>query len=219
LILNPSSPRSEILARERLPQLADIRRPNKKGQLEEYFANPRYIVLTYEGNSQTQVSQVGYYSRQLFESATPELPGSPSASPATTPATPGTETRPVDIPSLNANVVSLRFYVAGTALTTESREYKSRFAKSETRRIGYELILRHSAPGHRIEYSIESVWHHDGAILHTHKFDLGIEPDWIQSTPVLALGWDEPGNWPIGSYLVELFIEGRKIASASFEVY
>lgn len=227
VVYSPSVARSEIVSTLGLPSMGGIRRTNKKGVLEEYFGNPNYIVLTYEDHSQTQISQAGYYSRQLFESATADMIGgkiaailvSPDTSAAIAPATPGPETRPVDIPSLNANVVSLRFYDGGISPTSTARVYKSRFAKTETNRVGYELILQHPAPGKRIEYSIDSVWHRDGTVFYTGKYEVWIDPAWIRSTPVYALGWDQPGNWAAGSYLVELFIDGRKIASGLFEVY
>lgn len=68
-IYSPAREREQVLAAEKLPRVADTRRTNKKGALEEYFGHPKYIVLTYEKNSQTQVSQIGYYSPELFEVA------------------------------------------------------------------------------------------------------------------------------------------------------
>jgi hypothetical protein len=65
---SPPSTRSDVLHRQGLPQVADARRTNKQGALEEYFGSPSYIVLTYDENSKTEVTQVGYLSRDLFES-------------------------------------------------------------------------------------------------------------------------------------------------------
>jgi hypothetical protein len=43
----------------------------RKGKLEEYFGRPLYMVLTHEGEeASSRVNQIGYYSRELFESAT-----------------------------------------------------------------------------------------------------------------------------------------------------
>jgi hypothetical protein len=66
---------SKALSAEGLPRVADTSRTNKQGALEEYFGNPRYIVLTYEADSELAVSQVGYYSRELFESLKAESGG------------------------------------------------------------------------------------------------------------------------------------------------
>jgi hypothetical protein len=82
-IYSPAIERSKVLAAERLPKVADTRRTNKHGALEEYFGYPNYVVLTYDESSQTQVGQVGYYSRELFESVTPELAKSTLTSGAT----------------------------------------------------------------------------------------------------------------------------------------
>jgi TonB family protein len=107
VIYSPPSMRSEVLAKEQLPQAADVSRANKKGLLEEYFGHARYIVLTYETGSQSQVSQVGYYSRELFESATPELTqnSSPPSQPAT--ANQKTNSPPISGGALNGSAVSL----------------------------------------------------------------------------------------------------------------
>ena len=78
VIYSPAIERSKVLAGERLPKVADTRRTNKHGALEEYFSYPNYVVLTYDESSQTQVGQVGYYSRELFESVTPELKKAPA---------------------------------------------------------------------------------------------------------------------------------------------
>jgi hypothetical protein len=83
LVYSTPRERAQVISDERLPKVADTRRINKHAVLEEYFSYPKYVVLTYEENSQTRVSQVGYYSRELFEAATPELTASTPSSPRT----------------------------------------------------------------------------------------------------------------------------------------
>lgn len=80
VVLSPPRERLQVISAEALPKVADTRRNNKKGALEEYFSYPRYVVLTYEENSQTQVGQIGYYSRELFEGVVPDAPRPPSTS-------------------------------------------------------------------------------------------------------------------------------------------
>jgi hypothetical protein len=47
----------------------------KKNRLEEYYGSPWFVVLTYGvGPEALRVSRIGYYSRELFESATEKLP-------------------------------------------------------------------------------------------------------------------------------------------------
>jgi len=46
----------------------------RKGKLEEYFGEMYYMVLTHEGEAaSSRVNQIGYYSRELFDSVTAEL--------------------------------------------------------------------------------------------------------------------------------------------------
>ncbi len=46
----------------------------RKGRLEEYFGELYYMVLTHEGEeASSHVNQIGYYSRELFDSAVAEL--------------------------------------------------------------------------------------------------------------------------------------------------
>lgn len=73
VIYSPGVERSKILSSLSLPGAPDTRKTDKKGATEEYFGNPYYIVLTFEHNSSTHVAQVGYFSRDLFDTVTPEL--------------------------------------------------------------------------------------------------------------------------------------------------
>ena len=221
VIYSPSVERESVLVAERLPKVADTSRPSKKGALEEYFAAPQYMVLTYEGSSPTRVAQVGYYSRALFESVTPELPKSsapPAASQSTTPA--DAPSRPADIPSLNANVAALLFYEGGAEnVPFGQRQYKTRFSKADTRGVCAQLDLSHPDAGRTSEFSIEYVFHHNGAFHYKTITPSRIEAGWTSSNRAQCIGWPTAGNWAFGSYLAELFIEGRKVAAGSFEVY
>jgi hypothetical protein len=60
------------------------------------------------------------------------------------------------VPSLNAQVTSLRFYEAGRGENPpyDQRSYSTRFASSTSRCIMYEINLSHPAPGRRIEITL-----------------------------------------------------------------
>jgi hypothetical protein len=105
LVYPTARERAQVISDEKLPKVADARRTNKHAVLEEYFSYPKYVVLTYEENSQTRVSQVGYYSRELFAAATPELAAStPSSAGAS-----GTST------SVSAGVISGAWHIEQSA--------------------------------------------------------------------------------------------------------
>lgn len=66
--------RANVIRSLRLPARPTASRVNTKGRLEEYFS-AAYLVLTYAGaGAGGGVSRVGYYSRELFESASADLP-------------------------------------------------------------------------------------------------------------------------------------------------
>jgi hypothetical protein len=217
VIYSPAVERSKVLAAERLPKVADTRRTNKHGALEEYFGYPNYVVLTYDESSQTQVGQVGYYSRQLFETATPELTRNGSTS--TTSGANSSAAGNADIPSLNANVTGMRLYESATPLDVGQRQYSNRFSRAALRGVFWELILTFPDPGRRIDYTVEGLIYREGAFFGTWKANLPLEAGNTSLAPSSGFGYTTAGKWPTGSYLMELFVDGRKVAAASFEVY
>jgi hypothetical protein len=68
--------------------------------------------------------------------------------------------RKVDVPLLNANVTVLRFYSDDAQRTAyynpQNRAYQTRFLKSQTAFIIWELVLEYPPPGRRIPYTIET---------------------------------------------------------------
>jgi hypothetical protein len=71
--------RSDMLRALNLPPQPTASQTNSKDRLEEYFATAA-VVLTYAGAEITSgVSRVGYYSRELFESAAAKVPRGPTA--------------------------------------------------------------------------------------------------------------------------------------------
>ena len=125
-----------------------------------------------------------------------------------------------DIPSLSATVTKLRFFESGYDLPAyEDREYKTRFPKSSSRYINWELNLKHPLPERRLDFTINAVWYNpEGNEYTRQRKESSLKPTWETSWYTLGFGWQESGNWKPGSYRVDLFIEGEKIASGSFEV-
>jgi hypothetical protein len=218
-IYSPAVERSKVLAAEHLPKVADTRRTNKHGALEEYFGYPNYVVLTYDESSQTQVSQVGYYSRELFESVTPELAKSTSTAAATSGSS-VSGSGGVDIPSLNANVTGLLLFEGGApAVPGVQKQYSTRFSSASTRSIYWELGITFPDPGRKIDYTVEAIVYRGGALYTRWKSDLYIKEGYTNAAPYSGYGYATAGTWLAGSYLMELFVDGRKVAAASFEVY
>lgn len=122
---------------------------------------------------------------------------------------------------IDAQVTDLRFFESSYNPTDkDKRAYASRFAKSKSRYINWELNLKHPAPGRRVDFSIEAIFYDPrGAIFGRQVYDSYIEADWTWSYHNLSWGWGNPGNWEIGDYRVDLSVEGTKIASGTFSIF
>ncbi|MDR4497108.1 MAG: tetratricopeptide repeat protein [Candidatus Scalindua sp.] len=124
--------------------------------------------------------------------------------------------------SFNPKAVSLRFFESGYNLPSrEKRIYVNRFDKSKTRYVYWELELEFSAPGSRRNLVIEQLWYRpDGALLvNQQTTGIAIEADWTRLYYSHSYGWRDTGNWPEGSYRVDLYVVGQKVASGTFEIY
>lgn len=125
-----------------------------------------------------------------------------------------------DIPSIRANVKTVRFYEAGgDTLPYGTRPYRNAFSKSETRVVWWEIGIENPDPATKMYFSIEIVYFNtDGTELNRHVCNTYIEPSWTSSFHTMGFGWLDKGNWSPGIYLVEFYSEGRKIARGSFEI-
>jgi Flp pilus assembly protein TadD len=86
--------RSALVDRLSLPATPETQRTNESGKLEEFFGGAALVVLTYvDSETASGVASLGYYSRELFESAASGPRGgsaTESNRPKQTPATPST---------------------------------------------------------------------------------------------------------------------------------
>jgi hypothetical protein len=77
LLLKPIL-RSALLRQFNLPDQAVVQKTDKQRRLLEYFGGPAFLVLTYAStDASSGVTRIGYYSRELFESAVAKVPRSP----------------------------------------------------------------------------------------------------------------------------------------------
>jgi hypothetical protein len=124
------------------------------------------------------------------------------------------------ISSLNVKATKLRFYEGGVGQhPVDTRKYNSRFFQSKSRNIYWQVDLEHAKSVKKTHFKIKAVYiRADGTVFVEQELDTYLEPQWTSSHHSYGYGWKEPGNWPAGTYRVDLFIEGHKIASGSFTI-
>jgi serine/threonine protein kinase len=125
------------------------------------------------------------------------------------------------IPAIDAGVNSIQFYESSVdGIPLDERSYSNSFPQSSTRFINWELNLQHPSPTDRIDFTIHAVYYSpDRSIFAEQDLDTYIDPEWTTSTHFHGWGWDEPGNWSTGSYLIALYVDNELIASANFDIY
>jgi hypothetical protein len=166
---------------------------------------------------------------------TVEQPPQPSTPPPGIQPAPQTPAPPTQgftgelIPSLNARATALRFFEANPCEVPppERRAYGQRFPKMVTREILTELTLEHPKHARRLGFTIQAFYRHEGKVIGRPELERHISAD-----KQASVYWFEPrtgslrlcthpyprGHWSAGSYTVEVYLNGAKAASGSFEI-
>jgi hypothetical protein len=124
---------------------------------------------------------------------------------------------------LNAKVTEVKFYEGGyDPPVKDQRVYRTSFSRTDTRYVNFELNLQHPLAGKRIDFVIESVWFNPrGNEMHRSNHSTYIQDNWISSYHNKGYGWKEKSSntWTAGTYRVDLYVNGNKIASENFNIY
>ncbi len=124
------------------------------------------------------------------------------------------------IPSLRGRVTSIDFYEEGLdAVPKEQRQYSSQFSRSSARAIWWELNLDYADPGRKLDFAIDAVYiGPDGSVLSRQTHNSTIHAGWTTSYHSRGWGWKEPGKWEAGTYRIELSINGKRVASGTYQI-
>jgi hypothetical protein len=148
------------------------------------------------------------------------------------PATQDFKVKPV--PSLNAHFTALQFYEGNPCdePPPERRVYRQRFAKVITRQVYTEITLEYPKRDQRLDFTIQGIYKHKtprGAEvlakpeLKTYSpADSQRSSHWFSSQVGLihcVSGVGGGRNWSVGSYTVDVYINGESVGSGSFEIY
>lgn len=129
------------------------------------------------------------------------------------------------ISSLRAKVTGIRFFEGGNeGVAIGSRTYATRFARMKTRYVYWELGLESDyvvvgwEPRH---FTVEAVWFNPyGQEVFRGTKKSYIESEWKNSFHTFGYGWRDASsaNWILGTYRVELYVDGKKIAEGEFVI-
>lgn len=127
------------------------------------------------------------------------------------------------IPSLNATVSEVKFFESPyDAPPKDDRVYRTSFSRTNSRYIVWELNLTHPAPGKKVDFVIDHIWYNpNGTEIFRGSFKSYIDATWTTSYRNTGYGWREASSntWTAGTYRVDLYVEGAKVASDSFTIY
>jgi hypothetical protein len=125
------------------------------------------------------------------------------------------------IPSLDARVTKLVFFNSSAADIGPSKNptYSTRFEHTATTRIHPEIYLEYPPPGKRVYFTMTVYIRQNTKMFRIVDYDTRIEPDWTSSHHSVGIGVFGPGNWRVGNYEADVYINGEKVAMGYFQVY
>ncbi len=121
---------------------------------------------------------------------------------------------------LGASLTHLRFFQSlADRLPVENRLYGTRFDGRSARWVKTEFGLVYPAVPAPVTFTVECVYRFPDGTLRPVSVERRVPGGWTGSVHAQGLGWDQPGNWPAGTYRVSCTSEGREFAAGSFEVF
>ena len=125
------------------------------------------------------------------------------------------------IPALDVRLTELRFFASGPSdiAPLKNPVYKNRFEHAAATRVHPEIHIDYPAPGRKVYFTLTVHIRQNGKTFRIAESQGRLEPDWTSSYHSVGIGAFGPGNWRVGTYEAELYINGSKIATGYFEVY
>lgn len=115
----------------------------------------------------------------------------------------------------------LKVYSRGyNEIDRSEREYKSEFLKSKTSYIALELIVTNELYEKYDEaYKVTFMFYKpDNNLLCDFSVEFNVKSDWYTSWRTVSWGWNNPGNWVGGEYIVNVFVDGYYFGETTFEI-
>lgn len=118
---------------------------------------------------------------------------------------------------------TMRFFASGNTIPViNSRVYKQEFPVSTSEYINWEIGLITPIFETNKDITVKQIYYDSqGNVFASHVSDKG-EYSIIAKMSTCTLSWglgiDDGSTWPLGTYRVEVFIDGFKVANSSFQV-
>jgi len=125
------------------------------------------------------------------------------------------------IPVAGVKVTGVQFFEGPLAQAPPQgqRVYRYAFGKLTTRAVYWELDLNYPNPSQRIDFSVLAIWYNpQGAEMARQTLEAYVQPEWKSSTHCYGRGWARAGNWGLGIYRVDLYVQNTRVASGTFQI-
>jgi hypothetical protein len=118
---------------------------------------------------------------------------------------------------------SVKFFESGfTSPPREQRQYTTQFPKSTTRYVSFEVGAKNLLYRNRNQRPLifGRYYNPDGSLRGEARIDqVDVLSDWENADLWSGWGWEKPGNWPAGTYRVEILFGNVKVGEGSFSIY
>lgn len=114
------------------------------------------------------------------------------------------------------------FYESGyNGVEYSQRVYANRFPKSAARYINGEVNFFNYSNVNESHKLLLKYYKPDGSLFGEAVYNSVVKSryEWATTSMSIGQGWDAPGNYPVGRYRVEAYLDGVYVAQNYFEVY
>ena len=118
-------------------------------------------------------------------------------------------------------IITLLIIPSYTFAGNTNNRIEVNFNKTNSRYIYTELKVNNLQYKGK-KHSHDGVWLYynpNGSLRGRIEGTFNIKPKWATSWIYRGWGWANPGEWPVGTYRVKLFLDGEKIGDQYFTIY
>lgn len=130
---------------------------------------------------------------------------------------------PVSVMAGDLQFKDMQFFESGKGIPSDysQRNYMAMFPQSGTRYINTQVNFINNLYGIRDHWHKVTVKYYnpDGSFRGESSCQGTVKSEWYTTDFPSGWGWENPGNWPVGTFRVEAYLDGVYIGQGSFKVY